>query len=162
MNRVICIFCIALLMPLSGCPGGLKVNYVEGVVKHDGATLEGATVTFTPKAEGTGMMASGTTGANGVYKLTVLQGGTKDKGTAEGEYMVSITKKTTDPIRMDPPPPAYPNSAKVPVYGHVFPKKYTNPNTSELTATVKSGKNLNIDFELTGPGDVTLPPEKQN
>ena len=161
MNRFICVLCIALFLPLTGCPGGLKVNYVEGVVKHDGVPLEGATVNFSPKTEGQGMLASGTTDANGVYKLTVLQGGAVGRGTVEGEYMVSVSKKTTDPIRMDPPPPAYAGSANIPIYGYVFPRKYTNSNTSGLTATVKKGKNLNIDFELTGPGDVTLPPEKQ-
>jgi len=153
MYRLFYILGVVLTLSLIGCSGGLKVNYVEGTITHNGAPLEGAMVTFTPKTEGKGLMASGTTDSRGVYKLTVIQGGTKDKGTAEGEYMVSLMKKTDFPIRMDPPPPAYPDSAEVPIYGSVFPKKYTNPNTSELTASIKSGKNLKVDFELTGPGD---------
>jgi len=153
MNRIFYLCGIVLLVSFVGCSGGLSVNYVEGTVKHDGSPVEGASVTFTPKSDGKGMIASGITDANGVYKLTVVQGGKKDKGAMEGDYTVSIIKKTDFPIRMDPPPPAYPDSAEIPIYGFVFPKKYTNPNTSGLTASVKSGKNLNVDFELTGPGD---------
>jgi len=151
MNRLLCILCFGLLLTLVGCSGGLKVNFVEGTVKHDGAPLTGAIVSFTPKTEGQGMVATGETDSNGVYKLTVVQGGTKDKGTVAGDYLVSVSKKTDFPVRMAPPPPGF--SGEVPIYGDVFPKKYANPNTSGLTATVKSGKNLGIDFELTGPGD---------
>ncbi|MCL2118165.1 MAG: hypothetical protein FWH27_07030 [Planctomycetaceae bacterium] len=143
-----------------GCQKGPKVNYVEGTIQHEGVPLAGAMVTFTPKVDGsTAMSAAGETDSSGKYRLTLLQGTSKvGSGTTEGEYLVSIVKKTSDPIRMDPPPPAYPNSAKIPIYGYVFPKEYTNPNTSGLAATVKSGKNMKVDFELTGPGDKTITP----
>ena len=151
MNRLFCILWIGLLFSFAGCSGGMKTHYVEGTVKHDGVPLAGAIVSFTPKTEGQGNVATGATDANGVYKLTVVQGGTKDKGTTAGDYIVAVSKKTDFPIEMAPPTPGF--SGDVPIYGYVFPKKYANPNTSGLTATIKSGKNLNIDFELTGPGD---------
>jgi len=91
MNRILCLCGIVLISSLVGCSGGLSVNYVEGTVTHDGAPLEGATVTFSPKTSGgKELTASGVTDAKGVYKLTVVQGGKKDKGAMEGSYMVSI------------------------------------------------------------------------
>ena len=112
LHSIPCFFMIFVFLAC-GCQKGPKVQFVEGTIKHDGAPLAGAMVSFTPKTDGTGAMsASGETDSSGKYHLTVLQGAARiGSGTTEGEYLVSVVKKTSDPIRMDPPPPAYPNSA---------------------------------------------------
>jgi len=136
-----------------GCGGAkVKTQMVTGVVKLDGTPIEGAAVTFVP-ATGT-LGAYGITNASGVYTLTT-QGGAEGKGAVEGEYKVGITKQenvaptpTQDEINKASEEgrditKEYPTEWK-----DVVPSKYSAPDLSGLTATVKKGKNT-VDFELT-------------
>ncbi|MGL4593725.1 MAG: Ig-like domain-containing protein [Thermoguttaceae bacterium] len=153
--RNYCSVLLLFVLASLGCgDSGLKTSFVEGIVRHDGSPLEKAFVTFSPsELGGPEMMASGVTDSNGQYRLTVSQGGKVNGGTTPGKYRVSILKKTEYPIRLDPPPPGYPDATKIPIYGLVIPKHYTNPATSELTAEIKSGSNRGLNFDLTGSGD---------
>lgn len=144
---------LASTVLFAGCGGAkVKTQMVTGVVKLDGAPVEGAAVTFVPTSGTLG--AYGITDASGVYTLTT-QGGAEGKGAVEGEYQVGITKQENVA-----PTPSKEEVAKASEEGRdiskeypsewkdVVPSKYAAPNLSGLTATVKKGKNT-VDFELT-------------
>ena len=78
----------AFLVMCPGCeePGTPKVQ-VTGSVTFQGKPLEGAIVSFTPKAGGP--PASGTTDADGKYILSTESHG---DGAVVGEYAVTIAK----------------------------------------------------------------------
>ena len=157
-----------------GCDSGLRTQFVEGIVTLNGEPVEGAMVTFVPVADGSSArMAVGTTDARGRYTLTVAEGGSPGRGTTEGEYKVTVAKRishdhadavgtpvveTRDPNR--PPtaeermalererqmmPPA--RAGLPPPFLFLTPRRYGNPETSGLTATVVRGRNT-FNFAL--------------
>jgi hypothetical protein len=100
--------------------------------------------------------------------LTTVEGGKPGRGTTEGDYKVTVAKRTPDTAKEkeesvvvpaktgQPPTPqemaaadqARRSAGLPPPYLYLSPKKYNNPETSGLTATVKRGKNK-FDFPLT-------------
>ncbi|MCC9606802.1 carboxypeptidase-like regulatory domain-containing protein [Blastopirellula sp. JC732] len=140
-----------LLSVIGGCgsdAGMLKTEYVAGIVTLDGAPVQGATVMFSPTTKEVGTPANGFTNAAGRYELTVVMPGAGmsapiNGGTLSGEYMVSIAKSTAEETPEDGPV-----APKMPKLTYHVPKKYSNPRTSGLTATVSAGKN-DIPFELS-------------
>lgn len=148
--------CVAALTCVAGCGGSkLKTAFVEGVVKLDGSPVEGAIVTFSPVAGGTGVMATGVTDAQGRYLLTSEQGGGVDKGAVAGAYEVGIVKsenvapKPTQAELEEASKNGVDISKEYPAeYQYIVPQKYMIPTQSGLTANVANGKNT-FDFELT-------------
>jgi len=157
---------VSLMFVVSGCNSGLRTEYVEGIVTFEGEPLQGAFVTFMPSSEGETRIAAGDTNANGKYVLTTAEGGKPGRGAVQGDYLVTISKrKPVDdvPVAAGPqptsggPPTAQEMAAGdaarrqaglPPPYAYITPKRYNNPETSGLTATVKRGKNK-FDFALT-------------
>jgi hypothetical protein len=83
-----------VLTAVGGCGSGkVKTVPVEGIVTLDGVPVKGATVTFTPPAGAQGTApATGITGSDGVFHLTTH---TTGDGAAPGDYVVTISKKST-------------------------------------------------------------------
>ena len=158
MSRCIAVFLVVFAVFFSGCgPGGIPVNYVEGTVTLNGTPLADAVVSFSPVQGGTGKAAVGTTDDKGVFKLTAAESSNIGGGTAPGEYLVSITKPTESAV-VDPEAwktdPNYGKASsdsptKVTEIKSEVPADYWVANTSGLTASVKSGSNTGIKFELT-------------
>jgi len=144
----------AVLAALVGCGGGgPSVSYVEGRVTLDGTPVSKATVVFSPVEGGTGRPAVGTTDEAGVFKLTDTQSDAVGSGAAAGEYRVGITKVTSSgsaAAATENDETAY---LKTSPTGTVamkseIPTTYNRPESSGLTATVQSGRNENLNFEL--------------
>lgn len=160
MLRVSGFLCLFLSL-LVGCgTSDPDVNYVEGVVTMGGNPLPDATVIFSPVAGSEGRPATGKTDAAGVYKLTDLQATAVGAGAAIGEYQVSINKSSgveigaglgegevADDAAEDQGAGMAPD--KVIGLKSLVPDKYTRPDTSGLTATVKAGRNEGVNFDLT-------------
>jgi hypothetical protein len=111
---------------LTGCGSGL--NEVEGKVTLDGRTVPGLEIRFEPKDPSVGTTAMGYTQADGTYKLHYPGDKT---GAPAGDYTVTITGgdkqgEGGSPVRV----------------ASQFNSK------SQLTATVKSGKNT-FNFDVT-------------
>lgn len=146
------VLCAASLAFLIGCTSsGPDVSHVEGVVTLDGTPLPGAIVNFTPTEGSTGRPATGRTDDAGVYKLTDMQSEEFGSGAAAGEYHVTVVKVASGSDQQDEaaseeeefdPNKTYAMKSEIPV-------KYNQPDTSGLTATVREGENLNVNFELT-------------
>jgi hypothetical protein len=148
--------CLAIGCPKSG-PARPKTYPVTGKVTLNGEAVEGATVSFQAAKNS----ASGTTDANGIYKLTTFAAG---DGAVPGQYKVAITKfeggapsggaaagssgSASGELPADYKAPeeggAQPAAPK-----NVLPSKYADANASGLTATVTEGQNTAKDFELT-------------
>jgi len=137
------VFCLGalLLSPLMGCGGGKvpqgpKLVPVEGTVTMDGKPLAEASVMF-----GTGS-AFGETDANGVFKLKA-QGG--KPGCPVGEFKVTIEKW----VKADGS--VYRSADGVsPVDAGAkqqIPPRYSNPEKTELKASVKEGGGK-FEFQL--------------
>lgn len=152
------LFC-SLALTLSGCGGGAaSVTLVEakGKVLLDGEALANAQVSFIPAS---GPSATGTTTADGTFKLTtggrlgVMPGECKvtvfavAKGSSEAEDqlknmtpedMAKMAGTAEFDNRMD-------DSST-----EVIPSRYSKPDTSKLTATVSNNPADNdFFFELT-------------
>ncbi|HEY2892925.1 MAG TPA: carboxypeptidase-like regulatory domain-containing protein [Pirellulales bacterium] len=135
------------LVLLFGCSRRPKnVVRVKGRVTLGGQPLSGATVTFTPKGEGSA--SRGFTNENGEYALNYAVG---VDGAVIGEHIVSITTHRPGDPDAKPPIPDVPEKV---------PYKYrTGPD--QLKATVeKKGENV-IDFTLeAGPIEPPQPKGK--
>lgn len=154
MNRRFAVVGLMLLscFLLTGCPGGgsagsgLKTYPVTGVVTEKGQPIAGATVTFHPAGEGRG--ASGTTDANGTYRLSTAK---PADGAMAGEYKVTVVKfdsaAASGGSEEYVPPKETGGSQPPPAPKNLLPAKYAEANASGLTATVKEGDNK-IDFSL--------------
>ena len=167
-NPMLLVALLLIGLPILGCSSGLRTEFVEGIVTLEGEPLEDALVTFIPASEGTARAAVGTTDAKGRYTLTTVEGGKPGKGTTEGSYKITVAKRMPDTteqkpesvvMNADPSRPPTPQEMAAaeqarrsaglpPPYLYLSPKKYNNPETSGLTATVVRGKNT-FDFPLS-------------
>ena len=160
-----CAAALAMVVGLAGCgKQGPVVNYVEGVVTLDGTPLEGATVGFSPVDTVKGIGAVGTTGANGVFKLTAVQGGKPDGGAVAGEYFVTFQKvslpiqsnEELEKLRTDPNyGKATAQKSAAPKYKTIVPIAYGVGTTSGFRVTVKAGKNAGDEFKFNLKSDYT-------
>ncbi|MDO4558477.1 MAG: hypothetical protein Q4C47_05890 [Planctomycetia bacterium] len=148
-----------LSVTLVGCGEKFEVQteYVEGMVTYQGAPVPGATLIFREKGKpaGTAISGGGLTDEQGVYKLSV-EGGAPEGGVPAGTYIVGIIKKQQvggpDPTQAANPEDTATSGmgrSKDLVYEDIIPKKFNNPNTSGLEATVTAGQENKIDFPLT-------------
>ena len=143
---------VFVLAFLPGCgPKGPKVQYVEGVVTLDGKPVEGASVNFSPKQQSSDpndikgpLLAGGKTDANGKYTISTTRGSAVGGGTTEGEYIVSIVKKT-----LANAPTAPGAMVGRPQYEYGVPQVFERD--SKISVEVVKGKNK-FDFALKSDG----------
>ena len=116
---------------------------VTGTVTVNERPLANATVTFIPKDVTPGFGGTGKTDGSGKYTLL----GSRDNAPAipPGEYRVAVSKRLMPdgsevPANENTPPMMSPARESLPV-------GYSNPATTQLTATVKPGGGP-IDFPL--------------
>jgi len=149
-RSIACFFSLLLVVVLIGCGsgGGLKVEYVEGVITMDGEPLPETSVTFVPTSDGpTVETAMGMTNDRGVYKLSSMNGKPL-AGAVAGEYKVLVSKIHAESLSEGL---EYGTSMGYTVpykQTHLLPNVYRNMEQTPFSATVKKGRNK-IDFELT-------------
>ncbi|MGL4593344.1 MAG: hypothetical protein ACRCUY_01295 [Thermoguttaceae bacterium] len=156
-------FSIILVILCSfGCgPKGPDTQYISGIVTVDGSPVENALVGFTPvqPADSSNpnnvkvpLIASGTTDAQGNYRISAMQGGKIGAGTTVGEYHISITKKD---IMNAPVADKNGNIIKPmvgpPKFRYIVPKQFEDAEKSGISVTVKKGRNT-FDFHLKSDG----------
>jgi len=129
------------LVSLLGCSSSHGTANVAGNVLYKNQPVDGATVNFLPKGEGpTAKPAHGKTDGSGRFTLTTYFGPTEQPaGALPGDYAVTITK-------IDEPQGAYDPHKDPPLKNHL-PLKYSTPQQSPLTATIKAGSNQ-VEFKL--------------
>jgi hypothetical protein len=134
-NLVVC--CVAAL----GCGGvsdAPKTVDVTGTVTYNGTPMANLSVAFIPDK---GMLASGTTDAEGRFELTTSEPG---DGATPGTYKVAINFVPEQTPEM----PGFPGSENTPK--SPIPTKYADVSTSGLIATVDTDASKNdFKFELT-------------
>jgi hypothetical protein len=124
---------IFALCAIPGCePSYPETAPVSGKVTLGGEPVSGGEIQFFPDE---GIMATGRIESDGTYRLTTFQ---PDDGAVIGEHRVAV--RAEGPI-----------SATGLI---TVPKRYQNPETSNLTATVKPGSNR-INFPLSTTVDPT-------
>jgi hypothetical protein len=115
---------------------------IAGRVLVDGKPLAEAAVLFEPVAGG--VPARGSTRADGSFTLSTFG---RDDGALVGRHRVAISKVTTGDVAVDefgleaslPKPGVEPKS--------VLPRRYADPATSGLEATVEAGGTA-VEFSL--------------
>ena len=144
---------LIILTVVIGC-GGKKwppTNKTAGTVTLDGQPLEGATVSFFP--QGDFKPANGKTDSAGRFEMTTFNA---NDGAMTGSFGVAVARYPelkiettpegtpwTEDMESDAPPEADKPDE------NDLPKKYADPETSGLTATVVKGDNNVVNFELS-------------
>ena len=149
-----------IIVAVVGCgkQTGPQVQFVKGIVTLDGQPLEGATVSLTPTAGGTGLPAYGMTKAGGYYVLTSSRGGAVGAGAVAGDYLVTVRKMqvVSDAdigvliTRQEFDRQKRENAGLLGVQPEapVVPKAYGTAETSGLRVTVKQGRNTGPEFSF--------------
>jgi hypothetical protein len=131
------LFVVLITLPL-GCGDDSGLAQVSGIVRHNGQPLANAYVGFWPEEVGV-RAASGSTDANGHYRLTTFRA---NDGAMVGKYKIMVR---AEEIPEGPPKSADDMTLK---RGKLLtPPHYSNAETSGLTADVAKGNNV-IDLEL--------------
>jgi hypothetical protein len=133
MNQLCLLLCVTC--SLSGCGSdGPTVVPVKGVVNYNGKPMEKIAVVFNP--EGSGMMATGMTNANGEFSL---QTSTPGDGAMVGNYKVAFRYDSGEiPDMFNPKKEVSP-----------IPAKYSDATKSGKTATVTAKASENVfTFDL--------------
>ncbi|HID21451.1 MAG TPA: carboxypeptidase regulatory-like domain-containing protein [Planctomycetaceae bacterium] len=138
---------------VAGCSRGPerpKTYPVTGTVTLDGKPVEGATVVFVPKEEGTGRAATGVTDSNGKYSLGTFASG---DGVIPGEYLIKITKYRPPSTQQPPVGDEEDEESEMRAFLEAqqgtqqtqteseLPVKYSNEQTSGLFFTVEAKDN---------------------
>jgi len=148
MKKRITIFLVSSIM-LAGCGSDLpKTSSVNGKVTYDGQLVTQGTVTFYPKS---GRSALGRIQSDGSYSLTTFA---KEDGALLGQHVVTIEALRFTNVDKQPASleeelemARSGNSPRVAKAEWLVPKRYSQRNTSELTAEVKpSGAEINFDL----------------
>ncbi len=131
---------LAMTVSLVGCGGGdgLDRQAVTGTVTLDGQPLATGLITFDP-ASATAETSTATEIVDGTYTFS------SQNGPVPGDYRVVINSSGGESI--EPPAGQAPGDTFLPPPEEKVPAKY-NSNTT-LTATVESGSDEPINFELT-------------
>jgi hypothetical protein len=146
MNHRCCTLVIVLattLLTFAGCSSRPdkwaakrpKTYPAKGRVLWDGKPEEGIVVSLDSKVHN--VSASAITDSTGAFKLKTYKTG---DGAVAGEHAVRLEKR----IVKDP-------QALIVVEVVILPKKYADPQTSGLTATVVEKGPNEFTFEVTGP-----------
>ena len=135
-----CAVAVAILT-VFGCSGVKTppVGQVGGIVTLDGQPLTKGQVQFLPdSSKGTkGRMAVGLIGSDGRFKLTAFKPG---DGALVGFHKVVVICEEDMPA-FDPKSPPPPPKSLIPI-------RYTDANTSGLTAEVKAAAKNDFTFAL--------------
>jgi hypothetical protein len=139
--RLACAF--ALVLGAAGCGGdGRKPVFpVTGAVLIDGKPADGAVVGFHPAGEldnQRALRSTATTEPDGTFQLNTYL---SQDGAPAGEYVVTVY--WPGPL----PPDAHPGDVGPDRLG----RRYADPKTSPLRATLGEGVNDLEPFQLTGP-----------
>jgi hypothetical protein len=111
----------------AGCSGGQPTGSISGTVALGGSPLTAGAVVFTNEATGFGVTAE--LDASGTYRIPSIP---------TGQYQVAI----------EPPPPPAPHEMDQRGAPRTeVRRKYQDPHTSGLSATVQRGANT-VDFAL--------------
>jgi hypothetical protein len=129
-----------LAVTIGGCgssaPDRPATVPVKGKVTYKGQPVTKGTVSFQPDQ---GSPATAEIQPDGTYSLSTFQPG---DGAVPGHYRVGIIANTADPTMIPGSTPGY----KPPK--DLVPKKYNDPMTSGLEATVsKDGKDVDLDLK---------------
>ena len=152
------------LLLLTGCGGGDRpaLAKLSGIVTLEGVPVSGATISLVP-VDG-GRVGTAVTDDSGRYTISTYPGDAND-GAIVGKHKVGILKiggegalmltqeETTD-INNELAPASgevdgVTEAAKEPKIEYLVPKRYVNPNESNLTVEVPAAGNENANFELT-------------
>jgi hypothetical protein len=152
---------VVLLAGAYGCSGSADLGQfatVSGVVTHNGNPVEQAKVEFhgtTESAEGAKDLFSAYTDSSGKY---MIAGVGKNPGIAPGLYKVVITKyigkgarpgdEEYDPGQIEAA--MSDQGIAVASLKNLLPSQYASVETSKLSVTVESGKNVDVNFDLKG------------
>ncbi|PQO41024.1 carboxypeptidase-like regulatory domain-containing protein [Blastopirellula marina] len=113
-------------------------------VTLDGEPVEGAAVVFSPIDSG--RSATGITDVQGHVEMgTVMPG----DGVLPGQYLVTVTKSIDDPKSKieeseEAPTGRYYSIPQL----YLVPKKYLDPKSSGLTATIEKGETNTVQLDL--------------
>ena len=125
-----------------GCKkAGLDTQYVEGIVTVDGKPAKGVQLRFVPKDPGNTEEASGVTDDSGMYKLTATTG-LPEKGAVIGEYAVMASMLDMTPVGPQR------EGVEILSYKELLPKAYLDKDSTPLSASIKKGKNLELNFAI--------------
>jgi hypothetical protein len=153
---------VVALVALAGCSKSGSHATVSGVVTHNGAPVEGATVAFhsTVEVEGKKQPTYGAlTDSSGKYVIAAVG---KEPGIPPGMYKVTVMKleggkgafsstpeEGLDAGQLEAAASDHQTGAKGgPV--NLLPKEYASLNSTKLSATLEPGKNENVNFDLKG------------
>lgn len=140
----------AALVALVGCSGKSRddLAQVSGVVTMDGAPLDGGKVTFhsTVETGGAKGVYSTYTDSNGKYVIATVG---KDPGLPPGMYKVTVTK--ADPKLKGGAAMEGMDAGQLEAMGatkNSLGGDYERFDTTKLSATLQTGKNDNVNFDL--------------
>ncbi len=131
---------------VAGCGGsGVKLYPVTGTVKFNGQPVEGAVVSF--RCEELKKIATGTTDAEGRFKLTTYQEG---EGAVAGKHAVTVTKVSTPradhgELSMDD---AVKQTRAPAETRTLLPAKYADPERPLIFLTVSASEKNDFTIEL--------------
>jgi hypothetical protein len=139
---------------LFGCSGKGPGDYahVAGTVTHNGVAVEGAKVTFVSTTEAKGQAQesfSTTTDSSGKY---MIAGYGRNPGIPPGMYKVTISKLVMKNGKAPASDDGF-DSTQLELSGmgkNLLPKEYAEVGTTKLTATLDTGKNKDVNFDLKG------------
>jgi len=126
---------VAVSIPQGCSSSGPEMARVSGRVTYDGKPVPKGTISFQAVGPG-GRNATGVLGPDGTYTLQTEQPG---DGAQLGEYRVAISARDDVVLDYTPEKPVPPK--------RLVPEKFEDPKTSDLKATVKSGRN-DFPFDL--------------
>ena len=145
-SLILCLGCSQEDRWKSGRPQTVPVS---GTIIHNDAPLTDATVTFFPVSGQHTAFAR--TDGNGKFQLTTFD---DQDGAVPGEYRIAVKKSIIEYI------PAIQDPERSPPVYHAehsqIPDRYSDPKTSELTASIPANGFAEIALQLTGQAGPTL------
>jgi hypothetical protein len=133
-----------LAVALAGCGGGGAGDGlvpVSGAVTVGGAPAAGVVVTFVPRGDTPGNGGHGVTDAAGRYEAVTPY---LKKGLPPGAYKVTLSlRQNADGSAADPDTPPIESAAR-----EKLPARYTDPERTDLTATVGDAGGAGFDFAV--------------
>jgi len=141
-----------LVTILAGCSGKGPGDFahVSGTVTLNGVPVEGAKVTFVSTTEAKGQVQesfSTTTDSSGKY---MIAGYGRNPGIPPGMYKVTISKLIMKNGKAASAEEGF-DSTQLEMSGmgkNELPKEYAEVGSTKLTATLDSGKNKDVNFDL--------------
>jgi hypothetical protein len=137
-KTTVCLALLATCLLPAGCrkSSGPAILPAGGVVTYHKQPLANVVVTFHPKS---GRPATATTDASGHFRLSTLRA---NDGAVVGPHKVSISM-------VGPPPmPGSIEAQAARPKAPALPAKFSNPETSGLTATVEDGSPNTFPLDL--------------